>query len=223
MPTAIDHLLFAGPDLVTLTSMLERLSGVAPISGGRHEGLGTHNALLGLEGDRYLELISPDPTSPEGAFAAAIDYLDEPALHTYCARVSDLGALCNRAQALGLEAIQVPGSRVQPNGNLLEWSLAFITGHPYGGHFPFFIDWHGSTHPSSVLPAALSLKTLWLEHPDAAGLSELLRDVAGFSPSSNPELGELRPLASNEPRLRADFTGPHGYFSIGGVGAPMRG
>lgn len=222
MPTVVDHLLFAGPELEALTSQLERLSGAAPISGGRHEGLGTHNALMGLSGERYLELIALDPSSPEGIFADAITYLTEPALHTYCARVTDLDALCHRARALGLEAVQAPGSRVQPDGTLLEWSLAFITGHPYGGHFPFFIDWGGSRHPSLALPAELTLITLWLEHPDVAGLSELLSDVAGFAPSPDSGSGELRPITASAPRLRADLQGPHGYFSLSGEGAPMR-
>lgn len=223
MPTTVDHLLFAGPDLGTLTSKLEQLSGVAAGAGGRHEGLGTHNALIGLAGGRYLELMAPDPGSPQGAFAAAIAYLAEPALHSYCARVTDLDALCERARALGLDAVQAPGSRVQPDGSLLQWSLAFITGHPYGGHFPFFIDWRGSRHPSAALPTDLALVTLWLEHPDAAGLSDLLSDVAGFAPGSDPASGELRPLAASAPRLRADLTGPHGYFCLGGDGAAMRG
>ena len=222
MPTTLDHLLFAGPDLGILRSLLQQLSGVAPTSGGRHEGLGTHNALIGLAGGRYLELIAPDPVSPDGEFAAAIAYLAEPALHTYCARVTDLDALCARARALGLEAVQAPGSRVLPDGNLLEWSLAFVTGHPYGGHFPFFIDWRGSTHPSAALPADLTLRTLWLEHPDASGLSELLSDVAGFALGSGPASGELRPITANAPRLRVDLKGPHGYFSLGGVGDSMR-
>lgn len=222
MPTVVDHLLFAGPDLEALTSQLERLSGAAPISGGRHEGLGTHNALIGLSGERYLELIALDHASPTGIFADAIIYLTEPALHTYCARVTDLDALCARAQAMGLEAVQAPGSRVQPDGNLLEWSLAFITGHPYGGHFPFFIDWRDSKHPSARLTPELTLSTLWLEHPDAAGLSGLLSDVAGFAAGADSSAGELRPITANTPRLRADLHGPHGSFTLSGEGAPMR-
>ncbi|MDT3681893.1 MAG: VOC family protein [Trueperaceae bacterium] len=222
MPTAIDHLLFAGPDLPTLKQQLEQLSGLAPAGGGRHEGFGTHNALLGLDADRYLELMAPDPASPSGAFADAIAYLDGPALHTYCARVDDLGALCARARAVGLEATESPGSRVRPDGSLLEWTLTFVTGHPYGGHFPFFIDWRGSAHPSAALRAGLRLTALWLEHPDAAGLAKLLREVAGFGGSNVSAAGELRPLTAVTPRLRADFTGLRGDFCLGGGGAGMR-
>lgn len=222
MPTTVDHLLFAGPDLETLIAQLMHLSGVTPTTGGRHAGLGTHNALLGVEGGRYLELMAPDPNSPTGAFAAAIDDLGEPALHTYCAHVTNLDALCTRAQTVGLEAVQAPGSRVLPDGTLLEWTLAFITGHSYGGHFPFFIDWRGSKHPSTALTAELHLETLWLEHPDAAGLSELLHEVAGFGSVGTGLSGELRPLAASSPRLRADLRGPHGYFCLGGEGGAMR-
>ncbi len=222
MPTVVDHLLYAGPDLPALTRQLEVLSGLAPTSGGRHEGFGTHNALLGLAGGRYLELMALDPSSPTGAFAAAIAYLGGPALHTYCARVADLGALCARARAAGLEVAELPGSRKRPDGTLLEWTLAFVTGHPYGGHFPFFIDWRGSQHPSAALAAELRLEALWLEHPDAVGLDKLLREVGGFDLGSSTEQGLLRPLTAAAPRLRADFKGPRNAFCLSGEGAGMR-
>jgi hypothetical protein len=51
---AIDHLMWAVPDLVAGVDRLESLTGVRAASGGAHPGMGTANALLGLGPGVYL-------------------------------------------------------------------------------------------------------------------------------------------------------------------------
>lgn len=63
----LDHLALAGPDLDLLVAEFAERSGVTPVRGGSHTGLGTANFLVGLGGGAHLEFIRPDPGQPEPA------------------------------------------------------------------------------------------------------------------------------------------------------------
>jgi catechol 2,3-dioxygenase-like lactoylglutathione lyase family enzyme len=53
---ALDHLVLGVPDLEQGAAWFEEITGVRPAFGGRH-ATGTANYLVGLGGDRYLEII----------------------------------------------------------------------------------------------------------------------------------------------------------------------
>lgn len=186
----IDHLVYAVPDLGLAVAEIETLTGVAPIPGGAHVGRGTYNALLGLGGHTYLEIIGPDPAQPEpdAPRPFGIDELTRPRLITWCARVD--GHLDRLA--VDLAAVDYPlgpidaMSRRRPDGVLLEWTLTppRLTD---GGVYPFFIDWGTTPHPTSSLPVGGFVLELILTHPDpervecvlsAASTTEFVDDEA---------------------------------------------
>src|SRR5580765_3359861 len=111
MPLPIDHLVYGALDLERSVAELEQRLGVRASPGGRHSGKGTHNALLALGGDCYLEIIAPDPEqpAPAGPRSFGLDALRVPRLLTWAAKSRDLESTVSRARALGVD-LGAPGA-----------------------------------------------------------------------------------------------------------------
>lgn len=151
---AVDHLVYGAPDLDAACDDLEVRLGVRPAPGGRHERLGTANALVAIGGGAYLEVIGPDSEAPEptGPRPFGIDDLVEPRLVAWAIRVDDIDAAAAESAARGHD----PGpvfdlSRTTPAGDVLCWRLTFPD-PAFDGVVPFLIDWLESPHPSSTAP-----------------------------------------------------------------------
>src|SRR5437867_7012877 len=101
---AVDHLIYAVPELDQAINELERRTGVRAEYGGSHPGRGTRNALLGLGAGIYLELIGPDPNQPTPARPwLGIDETMRLRLATWAAKSPDIQARGERAKAAGYE------------------------------------------------------------------------------------------------------------------------
>lgn len=179
----IDHLVYAVPDLADAVVDIEARFGVAPTPGGAHVGRGTFNALLGLGGRTYLEIIGPDPaqSEPEQPRPFGIDSLDEPRLVAWCAAPHQpLDDLVHIARRAGYDPGDVQEmSRKRPDGVVLEWRLAVTTIEgSEGGVLPFFIDWGRTVHPSESIPVGGSLVSLDLFHPQPRSIDIVLSAIS---------------------------------------------
>jgi hypothetical protein len=206
----LDHLVWAAASLHEGTEVLSAATGVAPAPGGSHAGLGTHNALAGLGSGSYLELIAPDPGQAGGLLAGAVGIPPRPELIAWAVRVEDAAAVVSRAGDLGLPARLVPMSRRTTAGDLLQWEIAVVGGHGYGGAMPFFIDWLGTPHPAERLPADLALEDFGIAVPQPGALVGLLRAFGVDAGVRN----------ADAPALHARLAGPGGTLEISG---PARG
>ena len=160
-----------------MTDLAERL-GVRAAAGGKHTGLGTHNALLALGDDVYLELIAPDPTQPPPARRRpfGLDTLTEPRLVTWAAKAPDIESRVQRSRIAGYdpgEVIQL--GRDRPDGTRLQWRLTFPEEPAGDGLVPFLIDWGSTPHPSRSAPQGCTLLSLRGEHPQPEQVRPHLR------------------------------------------------
>jgi hypothetical protein len=172
----LDHLVLVAPDLAAAVDAFTERTGVRPLPGGSHVGLGTANHLVGLGGG-YLELIGPDPDQPDPGRPRpfGIDELTAPRLVTWAVRTDELDALLAEARDGGYDP-GPPGamSRRAPDGTLLEWRLTQPRFDYGDGLVPFLIDWGATPHPTSRDLPRIELLELRATHPDPASVRPAL-------------------------------------------------
>lgn len=177
MTCSLDHLVVAGTDLSALVAWWSATSGVRPVTGGSHVGMGTRNALVGL-GPAYLELVGPDPgqAAPDQPRPFGIDDLPEHSIRfvTFALGVADLDAALAAVRAAGVDFTPAfPMAREKPDGSELSWRLAMPSGHD--GVMPFLIEWgEGVEHPSSSLASGCVIESVGGVHPDGERIATAL-------------------------------------------------
>lgn len=171
----IDHLVYAVPDLAAAVAEVEERSGVRAQAGGKHTGLGTHNALLALGSQTYLEIIAPDPGQPQPSMPRpfGIDGVRRGGLAGWALACDDIDTAIARARSRGYDPGEpVDAQRAGPTGTLLRWRLTLNA--MAGGLIPFLISWGDTEHPARSAPHGLTLEAFHLEHPDPQSLAPLL-------------------------------------------------
>ncbi|MDQ1082101.1 MULTISPECIES: VOC family protein [Microbacterium] len=171
IPTLLDHVVIAGPDLADLVEWFADRTGVVAAPGGAHP-TGTANALVALtvdgrRGPQYVELIGPDPARAEAALPRTfgIDALSVPVVQAYAVHPHDIDATVATARAAGYDPGDVqPLSRRTPAGTLLEWRLT--RGEHQRLDVPFLIDWGTTPQPGVSDIPSIELVSFVRTEPD---------------------------------------------------------
>lgn len=150
----LDHLVVAAATLGEGAAWIEERLGVPPGPGGRHETMGTHNRLLSLGPDHYLEVIAIDPHGKPPARPRWFG-LDHPATRERLAREPALVHWVERRTNLESLAAASPEPLdiVSFTRGDYRWRLTLTRdgGLPAGGLHPTFIAWEGES-PARHLP-----------------------------------------------------------------------
>ena len=204
---ALDHLLFAGPNLEAAIAALEARTGVRPAPAGSHQDLGTETAIARLNDHSFLAVIGPHPTLSHGAFAARLEHLKGPQLLMWAAHTENADGVVARATEAGYHAVLTESSRTRPDGTILRWRAVFVNGHGAGALVPFFVEWPPGEHPSRDAPSGLSLVGFRVESRGAEALKVVLEalDVS------------VTVRHGDEDRLVAELGTPKGPLTIASV------
>ncbi len=179
IPTLLDHVVIAGPDLPALIDWFAERTGVVAAPGGAHP-TGTANALValtvdGARGPQYIELIGPNPerTDPALPETFGIATLTGPSVQAYAVHPADIEATVATARAGGYDPGDVSDlSRRTPDGTLLEWRLT--RGENRRIDVPFLIDWGTTPQPGLSDIPVIELVSLVRTEPDPAPLQQIL-------------------------------------------------
>ena len=185
----LDHLIVGAATLTAGIAFVERLTGVAPVPGGKHVTMGTHNALLRLNHRAYLEVIAIDPEGTKPPHPRWFDLDDvalqgelaeRPRLIAWAARTPDIDR-ASAACGMALGTI-----RSFERGDY-RWRLTVPNDgrRPARGVVPALIQWDVSAHPTDRLPPSnVAIAEIAASLPDPAparaalaalGLSDRIR------------------------------------------------
>lgn len=208
---ALDHLVVAATTIEQGDDYVESLLGARPQPGGRHVAMGTHNSVLRLGEQAYLEVIAIDPGAVPPARPRWFE-LDRPemqsALRTsprlihWVARAADID-VARRVCPVD------PGPVHSLARGEFRWRITVPDdGHlPGGGVLPTLIEWQGARRPAEALPdARIRLAGLAARHPQPAAMRAALAALG---------LGDVLKLSFDpSPRLAAMLHTPRGPVTL---------
>ncbi|WP_374562664.1 VOC family protein [Ideonella sp.] len=175
----LDHITIAALDLASGVAWARDKLGIDIPPGGQHPLMGTHNHLLRLADDLFLEVIAPDPAAAAPTRARWFG-LDSPAARQALARSPRLWTWVAHCNDLDHALRHIEGSAgpaVRVTRGALAWRIGVPDdGHmPFDGAFPTLIEWPPGPHPASrMVDLGCSLLTFTVQHPHARQIAAQL-------------------------------------------------
>ena len=176
IPTDLDHIVLAGPDLAAVVAGFEQLTGVRGAPGGKHP-TGTENHLVaftvgGRRTRHYLELIGPTAgVEASEVETFGISRRSGPGVATFAIHPADVDAVHAEASSAGVRLGDLrPLSRRKPDGDLLEWRVSGGPGRDPDPAVPFLIDWADTPHPALGDLPTIELVSVTVTHPEPEAL-----------------------------------------------------
>ncbi|WP_203075929.1 VOC family protein [Falsiroseomonas ponticola] len=175
----IDHIVIGARTLEEGAAWVEAHLGARPQPGGRHEGIGTHNLVMGLGPDCYLEVIAADPDQPAPPQGRPFD-LDDPAVALMLEAGPNLIGWVARTPALEAVAARlgpaVAGEVRAWKRGTLSWRMAMPPQRQdMRNLIPSLIQWDdGQGAAPRLADSGCRLVALEAEHPDVDSVRQAL-------------------------------------------------
>ena len=210
MKIRLDHLVVAALDLQQGVDYIEDKLGVVVPFGGEHLKMGTHNHLIQLGNDVFLEVIAinPELSPPQRPRWFG---LDDPLVQMSLERGPRLIAWVvncdNIKEAVGKGGCSFGHPELITRGELSWYFGLPADGRLLGGGFlPYLIQWNTDVHPSKKMSdVGVQLLEFEIQHPHADWLKKNLLTIGAS------DLVKISALAvGKKPHLRALFSTPGG-------------
>jgi hypothetical protein len=188
MMLRLDHLTIIAPSLDAGADHVRDLLGIDMPAGGKHPLMGTHNLLLRLSNEVFLEVIAVDPSAErpdrprwfglDDADAVRSAWDDGRRLRSWVAQTGDLDdVLARHGSTLGRK------TRLSRDDRSWLFSVPSDGSLPVDGVAPSAIDWEEGGSPASTMPdLGANLLSFQIEHPDPGQVSVLYERLGVIDP-----------------------------------------
>lgn len=208
----LDHLTIIAPTLADGVAHVRDCLGIEMPYGRVHDGMGTHNHLLRLGDDAYLEVIAVNPAAPppdrprwfglDDGKAVQAAWDDGFHLRGWVARTTDIDAVLSRHGAILGSTV-----RLSRAGLSFSFSLPPDGSLPLGGLAPSVIDRAGHPPPIAAMPdLGARLHAVIVEHPEPDEVTALYEELGIENP---PEVQK-----GEQFRYRAKIETPGGLKTL---------
>ena len=182
MSGRIDHIVIGADNLISGTRILENKLNTKFISGGEHKIMGTHNNLLKLQKEIYLEVIANNPNIESIPHSRWFS-LDK--LETKEKIKKSPRSLCWMLAVDNIEDVvnncgYHPGEILQLSRGDLKWKVTVPSDGSLidNGVLPFLIEWPKNIHPSKNLTnSRIKLNNINLFHPKVNNTKNIINNL----------------------------------------------
>ena len=210
----LDHIVIAAHSLEQGVDYIRTELGIDIPKGGFHTTMGTHNHLMQLGNEAYLELIAIDPDAEipahprwfgldEGLMRDSIRH--SPRLITWVMNTPDIQ---NVKQAANFDI----GTPTELQRNDLRWQISLTDDGRLlaNGLLPYVIQWQSQLHPSNgMADTGCRLQSLIIHHNRIAWIREKLSSIGAENLVEFDELSD-----SQAPYLSASIETPTGVKTL---------
>ena len=181
-PNNIDHFVIGTSNLISGTRILENILKSRFSSGGEHKIMATHNNLLKLQSNFYLEIIAnnqkADTPSRRRWFSLDEKIIKEkiyksPRLLCWVLKVDNIEEAVKKCG-------YYPGEIIELSRDDLEWKVTI----PFNGKLiengvlPILIEWKNNKHPTKKLSKSkVSIYKLSLFHPEPKKIKKIINNL----------------------------------------------
>lgn len=161
----LDHIAVVASSLEAGIAYVKEQLGIEIPLGGQHPKMGTHNCLMSLGGDEYMEIIAIDPKAPKPDhprwFGFDFPLMRDASLATWIVGTADIHQTLTNAPAQMGRAIDMA------RGDLhWQFSTSDDGRLPFDGTCPTLIEWPKGPHPATnMTDLGCRLIRLTISHP----------------------------------------------------------